>query len=72
MFHKMKTGWNWIRIVYLVIGIWVIAQSALEGEWIGIVLGIWPTLMGLFGLACAGGNCSSGTCDMPANKHTDH
>lgn len=63
MLNRMLTGWTWIRAAYLFIGMWVIVQSALEGEWIGIVLGAWPAIMGLFGLACAGGNCATGSCE---------
>lgn len=64
MLNRIFTGWTWTRAAYLLIGMWVIVQSALEGQWIGIVLGAWPAAMGLFGLACAGGNCSTGTCEM--------
>ncbi|WP_339648902.1 hypothetical protein [uncultured Salegentibacter sp.] len=62
MLNKIVNGWTWIRAAYLFIGMWVITQSALEGQWIGIVLGAWPAAMGFFGLACAGGNCSKGNC----------
>ena len=62
MLNRMLTGWTWIRAAYLFIGMWIVIQSALEGQWIGIVLGAWPTVMGLFGLACAGGNCATGNC----------
>ena len=64
MLNRIFTGWTWIRAAYLLIGVWVIVQSALEGQWIGIVLGAWPAAMGLFGLACAGGNRSNGACDV--------
>ncbi|HUH27518.1 hypothetical protein [Gelidibacter sp.] len=64
MINRILTGWTWTRAGYLLIGIWVVVQSAIEGEWIGIVLGALPAAMGLFGLACAGGNCSTGTCGM--------
>jgi hypothetical protein len=35
----------------------MIWQSWEAGQWIGIVLGSWPALMGLFGLGCAGNSC---------------
>lgn len=47
-------------------------QSAFEGEWIGILLGVWPAAMGLFGLACAGGNCSTGTCEVKSGGDSNH
>ncbi|WP_339656535.1 hypothetical protein [uncultured Salegentibacter sp.] len=64
MLKRIATGWTWIRAAYFLIGTFVIVQSAFEGEWIGILLGAWPAAMGLFGLACAGGNCSTGTCEV--------
>lgn len=70
MLNRIFTGWTWIRAAYLLIGTWVIVQSALEGEWIGVVLGTWPAAMGLFGLACAGGNCATGSCEVkPSANH---
>ena len=53
-----------MRATYFIIGTWVIVQSAIEGQWIGIALGAWPAAMGLFGLACAGGNCANGNCEV--------
>jgi len=74
--HNMKerifTGWTWIRAAYFLIGVWVIVQSALEGEWIRIALGAWPAAMGLFGLACAGGNCSTGACEVKSDPDPNH
>lgn len=69
MLNRVLTGWTWIRAAYLFIGIWVIIQSALEGQWIGILLGAWPAAMGLFGLACAGGNCHTGNCEIKPDKN---
>ncbi|PKD19580.1 hypothetical protein APR41_02955 [Salegentibacter salinarum] len=59
-----STGWTWIRAAYLFIAIFVIVQSAFEGEWIGILLGAWPAVMGLFGLACPEKNCDDGNCNV--------
>ncbi|RXJ50461.1 hypothetical protein [Gelidibacter gilvus] len=69
MLNRIFTGWNFTRAAYLLIGTWVIVQSAIEGQWIGIVLGAWPAAMGLFGLACAGGNCSTGSCEVKTDIH---
>ena len=67
---RITTGWTWIRAAYLGIGLWVILQSALEGQWLGILLGAWPAAMGLFGLACAGGSCATGSCSAkPDGNH---
>lgn len=70
MIHRIFTDWTWTRAAYLIIGLWVVVQSALEGQWIGIVLGMWPAAMGLFGLACAGKSCSRGECEVELDKKT--
>ena len=72
MKERILTNWTWIRAAYLIIGAWVIVQSAWEGEWIGIVLGAWPAAMGLFGLGCAGGTCSTGTCEVKSGEELKH
>ncbi|WP_027124296.1 hypothetical protein [Gelidibacter mesophilus] len=71
MLNRIFNNWTWMRAAYLLIGIWVILQSASEGEWIGIALGTWPAIMGLFGLACAGGNCTTGTCELKTTGTTN-
>jgi len=68
MRERIFTGWTWIRAAYFFIGSWVIVQSALEDEWLGIALGAWPAAMGLFGLACAGGNCANGACEVKSDS----
>lgn len=63
MIQRLITGWTWTRGIYLFTGSWVILQSALEGQWMGIFLGAWPAGMGLFGLGCAARNYSGVTCE---------
>lgn len=72
MKERILTNWTWIRAAYLIIGAWVMIQGAWEGEWIGIVLGAWPAAMGLFGLACAGGNCANGACEVKSGEDLKH
>lgn len=55
--QRIISGWNWVRIVYLVMGLLVIVQSIAVKEWTGALLGAWFAAMGLFGLGCAAGSC---------------
>ncbi len=72
MINRIFNNWTWTRIAYLFIGLWVIIQSFIEGQWIGTVLGAWPAAMGLFGLGCAAGNCATGNCEVkPDADHKD-
>ena len=68
--NRILSNWTWIRVVYLVIGAWIIVQSAIEGQWMGILIGAWPAAMGLFSLGCAAGNCAGGNCEVKSDK--DH
>lgn len=70
MINRIFKNWTLLRAVYLFLGVWVIVQSALEGQWIGIVLGAWPVAMGVFALGCASGNCATGNCEVKPDK--DH
>lgn len=70
MKKRIFTGWTWVRGAFLFMGLWMIIQTALEGQWLGIVLGLWLAIMGLFGIGCAAGNCFSGSCEIrPDTNH---
>lgn len=56
--QRITRGWNFMRIIYLVLGIWVILQSIQMRQWVGVLLGVWFAAMGLFALGCAAGTCS--------------
>ncbi|MDX1544845.1 MAG: hypothetical protein R3214_12955 [Christiangramia sp.] len=64
MKDRLLKGWNIWRIIYLVIGLAMIIQAASYDQWIGILLGIYMTAMGMFGFGCAGGNCANGSCSI--------
>lgn len=68
MRKRILTGWTWIRGAFLFLGLWMIIQTAMEGEWLGIVLGSWLSIMGLFGLGCAAGNCFNGNCEVSPER----
>ena len=70
MIKSILKNWTWIRFAYLFIGVWMMVQSGIEGQWLGIALGAWPAAMGLFGVGCAGGSCAMGNCGIEPD--TDH
>ncbi|MDT0685548.1 hypothetical protein [Autumnicola psychrophila] len=69
MINRVFSNWTLIRAAYLLIGVWVIVQSALEGQLIDLILGAWPAAMGLFAFGCAYGNCSTGTCEVKSDTN---
>lgn len=68
MIHRIFNNWTWTRVIYLLLGFYVIVQSALEREWVGVIIGAWPAAMGLFALGCASGNCATGTCGVKSEQ----
>ena len=57
MKERILTGWTLTRVLYLVMGTYIIVQSVLDQQWIGILLGGYFASMGLFAFGCAAGNC---------------
>lgn len=62
MKQRILSGWNFQRLLFLIIGTAVIAQSIVQKEWLGLVFGGYFAVMGLFGLGCAAGNCYERNC----------
>lgn len=59
---RLLTGWTFTRVAYLIIGVMVIIQAAVNDQWLGILLGAYVTSMGLFAFGCASGSCFDGNC----------
>jgi hypothetical protein len=59
MKERILTGWNFRRVIYLLMGSTIIVQSAIMHEWVGILIGGYFSSMGLFAFGCATGNCST-------------
>lgn len=62
MKERILTGWTFTRVLYLIIGSFIIIQSALEKQWAGVVFGGYFAAMGLFALGCAAGNYFGCNC----------
>lgn len=60
MKERILTGWTLTRVLYLVMGTYIVVQSVLEQQWVGILLGGYFAAMGLFAFGCAAGNCGVG------------
>lgn len=41
----------------MLMGCYVVFESAKEMQWFGVIFGVYFASMGLFGFGCAGGNC---------------
>lgn len=70
IWKRLLTGWTYVRIAYLIIGLLVIGQSIAEEQWLGLALGGYISFMGLFAFGCAAGSCFDGSCSVePDNNH---
>ncbi len=71
MKQRILTGWNFVRILYLLAGIMILIQSVASRQWMGVALGVYFAAMGLFAVGCAAGNCFGNSCNYqpdPKNK----
>lgn len=65
---RILTNWTFIRVLYLLMGGYIIFQSAIHEQWLGIVAGVYFASMGLFAFGCASGNCFK---VMPSKQKVD-
>lgn len=63
MKNRILTGWTFRRALYVAIGLFVIVQSVMQQQWLGVLLGSYFASMGVFAFGCASGNCSGGNCN---------
>ena len=57
MKERILTGWNFQRILFLVLGGIILFTAIPSLDWISIALGGYFFSMGLFAFSCAAGNC---------------
>ncbi len=63
MKNRLTTGWNFIRIVFTALGLFMVVQSLMDKEYLSSFLGGYLAVMGLLGVGCASGSCySNGSC----------
>ncbi len=59
-------NWNFMRFLRLGLGIAIIVQAAMAGNWIMGIAGLLFTALPVFNIGC----CSTTGCDTPAGKAT--
>lgn len=57
MIKQLLTGWHLVRLIYVLLGIAILWSGIMEVQWFGIILGSYFSVIGLFGIGCATGNC---------------
>ena len=61
-------NWNFMRVLRLVLGIFIIVQAVMAKDWRIGLLGIFFTAMPLFNIGC----CGAGGCSVPVKKSTEN
>ena len=46
------------RFIFLIMGLILLIHTLMDQQYMGTLLGVYITAMGLFGFGCAAGNCS--------------
>lgn len=53
----LLTGWNAMRVLYLIVGLGFVAEAMLSKQWIGLLPGTYFASMSIFRFGCASGTC---------------
>ncbi|MFA6060132.1 MAG: hypothetical protein WC756_18155 [Taibaiella sp.] len=65
MTDRILRGWNFMRIVRLALGIFIIVQGIVTKEWAFALLGGLFTILPLLNIGC----CGASGCSMPVSKN---
>lgn len=58
MKQRILSGWTFMRILYLIIGITLVIQSIMAHQYGMALLGVYFSAMSVLGIGCMGGNCN--------------
>jgi len=61
MFENTFKSWNFLRILRLAMGIFLIVEAVKSGMWFLIFVGVIFVAMPLFNIGC----CAAGNCSLP-------
>ena len=64
MRQRILSGWNFIRVLYVVLGLFVVIQSGMQQQWLGVLIGGYFASMGIFAFGCGAGKCCGTNCQI--------
>lgn len=68
MKQRIFTGWNFQRILFLLMGVVIIIQAVADKQWMVLVPGGYIASMAVFNFGCASGSCYSPVRQQPEVK----
>lgn len=57
MKERLLTGWTFMRVLYLVMGITLVIQAIMAHQYAMSFLGVYFAAMSILGVGCMGGQC---------------
>lgn len=57
MLARITQKWTFIRILYTLLGLYILITAVIDKQWLGIMIGAYFASMGIFAFGCAAGNC---------------
>lgn len=64
MKKRILSGWNFMRVIRLALGIFIVVQGIVTNEWTYVILGGLFALMPLLNIGC----CGASGCNVPVAK----
>ncbi len=61
---RIFRNWTFRRGLFIAMGVFVIVQSIMNEQWLGIALGGYFAAMGIFAFGCTSGNCLGDHCEI--------
>lgn len=61
MFKNIVKSWNFIRVIRLAMGIFLVVEAVKSGMWFLVFVGVIFVAMPLFDIGC----CAAGNCSVP-------
>lgn len=58
MKERILYGWNFVRVLYTLIGVATLIDSVHTSHFLGVLIGGYFTAMGVFAFGCAGNSCA--------------
>lgn len=71
MKNRLLNNWTFPRVLYVLMGSFVVVQSVLQSQWFGVLFGLYFAAMGLFAFGCAAGNCGVNLNSKAMQNHKD-
>ena len=63
----LLSNWNFMRVIRLVLGIFIIVQAAMVKDWTMGLLGVFFTALPVLNIGC----CGAGGCATPPKKNVE-